>query len=84
MSEALGGLIVVIIQILTFAIIARSLLSWFPQSPNNPLVRILFQVTEPVLAPFRRIIPRLGMMDLSPIVAIISLQIVASIVSRNI
>ena len=84
MSEALGGLIVVIIQILTLAIIARSLLSWFPQSPNNPLVRTLFQVTEPVLAPFRRIIPRLGMMDLSPIVAIISLQIVASIVSRNI
>ena len=84
MSEALGGLIVVIIQILTFAIIARSLLSWFPQSPNNPLVRILMQITEPILAPFRRIIPRLGMMDLSPIAAIVTLQVVASIVSRNI
>jgi len=84
MIEALGRLIVIIIQILTFAIIARSLLSWFPQSPNNPMVRILFQVTEPVLAPFRRIIPRLGMMDLSPIAAIISLQVVAGIVSSNI
>ena len=47
---------------------ARAVLSWFPVRPGSPLEginRILFDLTEPVLRPFRRIIPPVGMIDLS-------------------
>jgi len=59
-------------QILILAIVARALLSWFPVRPGNPfyaLAVILHQITEPILAPLRRIIPMIGMIDISPMVA---------------
>ncbi len=70
-----------LVQILIFAIFARSIVSWFPIDPHNPLIRVLNEVTEPVLAPLRRVIPRLGMIDISPMVAIIVLYGVLSILS---
>jgi YggT family protein len=51
---------------------ARAIFSWFPYSPDsplNPVRRVIFAVTEPVLALFRRFIPPAGMIDLSFIVA---------------
>ncbi len=64
--------------VLSFAVFLRAIISWFPISPDNSLVQILYQVTEPIIAPLRRVIPSLGMMDISPLVAMILLQIVAS------
>ena len=58
-----------LLQILWLAILVRVILSWFPVDPSNPIVRIVWEVTEPVLAPFRRVIPRIGMFDLSPLAA---------------
>jgi YggT family protein len=58
-----------LLNILWFAILIRVILSWFPVDPSNPIVRIIFEITEPVLAPFRRVIPRIGMFDLSPLAA---------------
>ena len=58
-----------LLNILWFAILIRVILSWFPVDPYNPIVRIIFEITEPVLAPFRRVIPRIGMFDLSPLAA---------------
>ena len=72
----------ILVQVLVFAIIARALLSWFNLRPDNPLVSILFDVTEPILAPLRRIIPRVGMLDISPIVAILLLQALQSVLSN--
>ncbi|MCL4458341.1 MAG: YggT family protein [Chloroflexi bacterium] len=59
---------------LTIAILARALLSWFGIGPENPLVRLLYEVTEPILAPLRRVIPPLGMIDITPIVALFLLM----------
>jgi YggT family protein len=59
---------------LIFAIIARALISWFNLSPGNPLVRFLNDVTEPILAPLRRVIPLIGMIDITPLVAILLLE----------
>ena len=64
---------------LTLAIMARVIISWFSPNPTNKLIIILYQVTEPFLAPLRRIIPRVGMFDFSPFVAIILLQLLASL-----
>ena len=72
-------LIRVLCQILTVAIILRAVLSWFSPRPSNMVAVILLRVTEPVLAPLRRIIPRAGMLDFSPMVAIILLQVVAGL-----
>ena len=66
-------------EVLTLAILVRVIVSWFPQRPTNMLTNILYRVTEPILAPLRRIIPRVGPLDLSPLVAVILLQIIATL-----
>lgn len=66
-----------LLQILWFAILIRVILSWFPVDPSNPIIRVLWEITEPVLAPFRRVIPRIGMFDLSPIAAFLVIGILA-------
>ena len=67
-----------LISILNIAIFARVILSWFPIDPGNPIVRLLFDLTEPILAPFRRVLPRIGMIDLSPLAAILVLNFISS------
>ena len=60
----------------TILILLRVIVSWiFPRS-TNMLVVILYRLTEPILAPLRRIIPRVGMFDFSPLVAIILIQVI--------
>jgi YggT family protein len=59
----------ILLQILWLAILVRVILSWFPVDQSNPIIRIVWEITEPVLAPFRRVIPRIGMFDLSPLAA---------------
>lgn len=67
-------------EVLSLAILARVFLSWFQVDPYNQLVQLLYQVTEPILAPFRRIVPPLGMIDISPIVALMVLQLVQRLI----
>ncbi|MBA7504672.1 hypothetical protein ES705_30034 [subsurface metagenome] len=64
-------------EVLSLAIIFRAILSWFSPRPTNILAVFLYRVTEPLLAPLRRIIPRAGMFDFTPLVAIILLQLIA-------
>lgn len=58
---------------MAYAIIARSLTTWFPSARNNPLIKMLYQITDPILIPLSRVIPRAGMFDFSPMVAVIGL-----------
>ena len=66
---------------LTWAVVARSLLSWFPIDQSSPLYQLLFRVTEPIIEPIRRVLPSTGMMDLSPMAAIIMLIVMGQLVS---
>jgi YggT family protein len=50
--------------------------------PSNPVVVFLHDITEPILAPIRQFMPRLGMLDLSPLVAIILLNLIANAANR--
>ena len=79
----LGTFIQVLFQVLIFAILIRALISWFPIGQDSPIIRILDDVTEPILAPLRRVVPRLGMMDITPIVAMIALQILESMLLQG-
>ncbi len=67
----------------TAAILICVLLTWIPNlDPSNPLVRLLNQATDPILAPARRFIPPIGGMDLSPIVVILVLQVLQKLLYR--
>ena len=79
MSVFLISFINILFQILIFAILIRALISWFPISPTSPIIRILEDVTEPILGPLRRVVPRLGMMDITPIVAMVGLSLLRQI-----
>ena len=69
---------------LYIVIFARVILSWFPQvSPSNPLVQFVFAVTEPVLAPIRRVLPRFGVFDLSPMIALILFSIIRTVLLQT-
>jgi YggT family protein len=65
--------------LLSLAILARVLLSWVRVSPYHPAVDFLYRITEPILAPLRRAIPPIGMVDISPVIAIILLQIIQQV-----
>ena len=75
----LFGFVYYLCRILTYAIVARAILSWFARSRQNLIFMILDDITEPVLAPLRRIIPRFGMFDLSPLAAIVILYVITLI-----
>ncbi len=71
----MDGIINATVLVLTLAIIGRALMSWFPNlDPHHPIAEFLITVTEPILAPIRRVIPRLGMFDLTPMLAILLLN----------
>ncbi|MFB0536049.1 MAG: YggT family protein [Anaerolineae bacterium] len=70
----------ILFTLLELAILARVLLSWFRVDPYHPAVTFLYQITEPILRPLRNVIPPLGMIDISPIVALILLDIVRQII----
>lgn len=63
-------------EVLTIAVFLRAIMSWFSPRPTNMLAVILHRVTEPILAPLRRLIPSTGMLDLTPLVAILLLQLI--------
>lgn len=65
---------------MTWAIIARSLLSWFPVDQSSALYQMLHRVTEPIIEPFRRFMPNTGMIDMSPLMAIIGLLVMQMLV----
>jgi YggT family protein len=71
------------IEALIFAIFARSIITWFPIDRSGPIVGALNAVTEPILEPLRRIIPRMGVVDISPMVAILLLIFINSQLSNG-
>lgn len=62
------------LEIYSWAIIIYILMSWFPNARETGFGQMLGRIVEPYLEPFRRIIPPLGMIDISPIVAILVLN----------
>ncbi|MBI2912807.1 MAG: YggT family protein, partial [Chloroflexi bacterium] len=68
--EALALFVQILAYILLAAIFLRVIFSWIAFDPSNPLYTVIHDITEPILAPLRQIMPRIGMIDLSPMVAI--------------
>ncbi len=80
---SIGDLIRGVGYALYMVILARVVVSWIaPGRTDNSIVAFIIQITEPILAPIRRILPRTGMIDLAPLAAIIILTVVFSILNR--
>lgn len=73
MSFGLAGIISAAITLFTYLIVARALGSFFIRDWSRGVPRFLWDVTEPVLGPVRRILPPMGGLDFSPLVVIIAL-----------
>jgi YggT family protein len=73
-----------VLRVLMAAIFLRAILSWFQLDPRNPLITVLDQITEPILMPLRRIVPRLGMIDLTPMIAIFLLLFLSQVIEQGI
>jgi YggT family protein len=72
------------LQVILYLIFGRAILSWFIRDPRNPIMKFLIQITEPILSPIRNLLFKLkiggNMVDFSPLVALILLQVLMGIV----
>ncbi|MDR7418780.1 MAG: YggT family protein [Armatimonadota bacterium] len=74
------SLVNLVFQVLNILILIRIVLSWVPGvSLGHPAVRIVHQLTSPILDPIRRLMPPVGGLDLSPVVAILLLSLVRAL-----
>jgi YggT family protein len=71
MLHTLAGFVDLIFKLFEVLILGRVLISWVGTDPNNQVVQLLHNATEPFLAPVRRRLPPTGMFDISPLVVII-------------
>lgn len=70
------GLVGLLVNIYFFALLAMIILSWLAPGSGNPAVFLLYQITEPVMAPFRKLLPAMGGMDFSPILVFILINVI--------
>ena len=73
---AILGIAALTVQFYFFAILAIIILSWIAPGTSHPAARLLYQLTAPVMAPFRGLLPTMGGLDLSPILMFIAINIV--------
>jgi YggT family protein len=83
-STDLANIIDKTFLVLTIAIVARALITWVPNliDPRGPIAEFLYTITEPILAPIRSVMPRMGMFDFTPMIAIILLQVIREVLIR--
>jgi YggT family protein len=76
---AVARIVEIALTIYTWIIVIRAVLSWVNPDPYNPIVRMLYRVTEPVLEPVRRRIPWRGLgIDLSPVIVLLAIVFLQS------
>lgn len=78
-GQILYSTIEMFFNIVFLLILARIILSFLPQYQSNSIAQLVYGITEPILSPFQRLIPPIGMLDISPMVAIIVMGIIQQI-----
>jgi YggT family protein len=66
--------------VLVWLIIGRCILSFIPHNPYQPIIKFIYDITEPVMSPFRRLLPTAGGIDFSPILAVFAVSLVQKLV----
>lgn len=81
---AVAQVLRIILDIYMWLIVIRAIASWFSMDPYNPIYQFLIRITEPVLGRLRRLLPlSAGMVDLSPIVAILAIVFLQSFLVKS-
>ena len=65
----------ILARVLSYAIFIRILLSWVPTSRESRLVMFIYEITEPILGPLRRVVPSLGGFDISPMLGLLLIEL---------
>ena len=76
MNSVLATYVNLLVTALSFAIFGRVIMSWVSPTGKDPISTILIQITEPILRPIRRVMPRTGIFDLAPMIALLALNLV--------
>jgi YggT family protein len=71
---ALASVLHILFMTATIVVIARAVLSWVSPDPNNSIVRMIYQLSEPLLFPVRRRVPYMGGIDFSPILVLLAVM----------
>ncbi len=82
MNPVIAEIFRAFLYILIIAMVARAILSWIPISRSNPFVQLIQQITDPLVEPVRRFMPKTGMIDLSPMLVVILLWLMILVVNR--
>ncbi|MBA2248122.1 MAG: YggT family protein [Chloroflexia bacterium] len=77
----LASLLIAVLNILSLLLLARALFSWFDPSFNSTIGKLLFDVTEPIIAPIRQVVPSGGGFDLSIMVTMLLLIVLRQLVA---
>jgi len=81
---AIARIVDALLEVYKWVVIIAALISWVNPDPYNPIVRLLYSVTEPVFRPIRRLIGhRLGPIDISPIIVILAIIFIQSFLVRT-
>jgi YggT family protein len=72
--HALASVLHILFMTATIVVIARAVLSWVSPDPNNSIVRIIYQLSEPLLYPVRKRVPYMGGIDFSPILLLLAVM----------
>jgi YggT family protein len=73
---SLLGVFGLLVNIYFFALLGMIILSWVAAGSRHPAIYLLYQITEPVMAPFRKVLPAMGGLDFSPILVFILINII--------
>lgn len=80
--QTLVNILLLILNVYEIILLARVLMSWFRPDPYNPIVRFLYNATEPILAPIREALPATGGIDFSPLVAFLLLFALQRVITK--
>jgi YggT family protein len=75
-------MLIMLLDLYSLVLLASVILSWVQLSDDNAFVRIVRQLTEPVLEPVRKIVPPVGGFDLSPLIVILALHLLKALLYR--
>jgi YggT family protein len=83
-TAALFDVVNIVLTMILWVVIAAALISWVSPDPRNPIVQFLYRVTEPILRPFRKILPprRTGGIDFSPLLVILLIYFIKILLAR--
>ncbi len=81
MAETLIAIINLLGTFLSLLILARVVFSWIRPDPYNPVVKFIYDLTEPILAPVRRLLPQTGMFDFSPMILLLLIALLEPVLA---